>query len=277
MWKCYLLLIVVFSFFTDSPDVFALSGTDGGQKVIVKQTENQLLARKRKKRRKKKKIRRKRKKKSKSSFLKRRARGYPSQWFYGMGGAGYFMPSSIDFQPVVDAGSSGARNAEVTHTGGVGMNLGFGYRWKYLAGELQLFFVYPAIVGSEVTFNADGYEGVTDSAKVLIPRIFGKFFLNVMRKVDVFVGGGVGTTQILKDVSAEQEGIALGGLSFHGVAGGHYYIDRKLFVTFSAEYSMIKHTYVDLWQEQIYDSAEDESVSLSQTMILAYAGVGYRF
>ena len=286
MVKIYVLIASLFFFVVDS-SLAVESETYSRTGRSVKKTSSESGQRRRRKRKPRMKKSTRRSQRRQTPYKKREApqksRTY-KQGFYAIAGINYFMPSAIDFTPVIEAGGSSASvtNAELVHTGGVGLNIGVGYRiLKNLSAELDLFMVYPAI-GSEVSLNREvngvPVDGIGAGAKVIIPRGLVKgIYPFDGSKIDLYAAAGVGYTQVLKTVGAEEEGIALAGISFHGLVGLDYELSPVFSIGGSFEYMTVSYSYVDVWETTLYDSSADGSVSVSQTMMIGGINLTYRF
>jgi len=291
MLKLKAFLLITFCFFLFEATMFE-SYVYAASGDVDASLDTELLAKKRQKKRRRKKKRRKKRRRKRRKNRRRVVRSsYVSssrefkKGFYLNGGIGYFMPSKVDFQPVIDAGSSSAsiHNAELVYDAGAGVNLGAGYRFlKYFGTEGQLFLVYP-LVGSTLTISRDESEGKSAGAKMVMAKLLLKGILPMdvifgsSPPIDLYASLGMGYTQVLKTVDPEDEGVALAGMSFHGIFGLDYDMSSSWGVGGSFEYASISYTYVDLWDESIYDSTADESVSLSQTMMIFTIYGIYRF
>lgn len=290
--KLYLIFFIIFVFmfgglFLERP-LYSASDEEAATESVTKKKKKRRRKLGRRKtgptKKRKKKIKKKKRRKKK---IIRRRRMEPArkiryqQGFYGVMGLKYFMPSSVDFTDVIEAGgSSKYTNAELTHTGGVGFEVGVGYRWiEYLSFEFDVFLVYP-MIGSEVAVERDEYGAAATAkaagAKVIMPRIMAKGIYPISN-FELEISAGLGYTQLLKSVDPAEEGVSMAGISYHGSAGCLYKLDRQWSIGGNFEYAMINYSYVDVWDTTMYDSESGKSVSVSQTMMIFGVTANYVF
>jgi hypothetical protein len=287
MMKLYAIMLFLFIFILTGIGLPTSSFSAEIKSSSTKYGDSLLSRKRRKKKRRKKKRRKKKRRKKKrrkrydsydeASEEREAPRAIRRKGPFVIGGIGYFMASDVDFMPVVEAeGTARYTNAAVTYSSGVGFDFGVGYRVNnYFAAEGRLFLVYP-IIGSQMTLTRDEESAPkAGPGKLFAPRVLAKGYFPT-QSIDYHAAAGVGMTYLFKAVAAEDEGVAMSGLSYHFIVGADYFIKRKLSIGGSFEYSMIKYSTFDFWDPDFTDAAKS-GVSLSQTIMTFGITATYKF
>lgn len=291
MKLCAIILLMLTLVFGD---LFASSLSSKKHSNSNKKSEiSELLAKKKKRRKKRRKKKRRKKRRRKKRRKKRRRKKVKEPKFPGedeiqlrtkrkgpylIAGLGYYIPSDINFMPVIEAeGNELMTNAKIKYTPGFGLNLGAGYRFgDYFGMDGDLLIIYPTM-GSEISVTRDEETAPkTAGGRFLSLKAFLKGFYPY-EKYDGYLGLGGGLAYLFKTVPAADEGIALSGYSINAILGVDYDFAKNMRLGGSFEYAQITYNIFDFWDPELTEAAKAGGVTLSQTMMSVAFNFTYLF